>query len=178
MRNGFYLLALVITAALPTVAADTKTDIKAIATQLIQDAETKSEIFALPSFDMQGTAHIVSKGKPMDGTYRLMWNGPDQWREEIRFPDYTEERIGSKGSLWTQRSTGAMPYPIYKFRSALGFGSDPHFGGWFFHLAPRDNETVKKSKVRRKVESSVNASILSLLKPVTGEFVLAIRLAR
>jgi hypothetical protein len=39
---------------------------------------------------MKAALQIDNAGKPLDGSYRLLWNGPEQWREEISFPGYTE----------------------------------------------------------------------------------------
>src|SRR5436190_24079139 len=57
---------------------------------LIEQAREKTNIFSLPSFRLKARVRLDNFGKPLDGTYSLLWNGPDQWREEIAFPGYSE----------------------------------------------------------------------------------------
>jgi TonB family protein len=89
----------------------------------LEEAISKTNIFELPSFVMKADIQIEAGGKLVDGTYELLWNGPDQWREGIRVPGYTEVQIGGKGTVWVQRSTDFLPLPIYRLHQALGFGS-------------------------------------------------------
>jgi TonB family protein len=89
----------------------------------LAEAVSKTNIFELPSFVMKADVQIELGGKLVDGTYELLWNGPDQWREGIRVPGYTEIQIGGKGTVWVQRSTDFIPVPIYRLHEALGFGS-------------------------------------------------------
>jgi len=72
---------------------------------------------------MKADVQIEAQGALVEGKYQLLWNGPDQWREEIRFPGYTEEQVGEKGTVWIQRTTDFYPLRIYNLHSALGFGS-------------------------------------------------------
>src|SRR5438552_915835 len=73
-------------------------------TGLIELASAKMNIFELPSFRMNANVRIDNFGKSLDGTYSLLWNGPEQWREEITFPGYSEVQVGSKGMLYLKRS--------------------------------------------------------------------------
>ena len=90
----------------------------------MQQAVAKTNIFELPSFVMKATVQVDNRGKMVDGTYQLLWNGPDQWREEITFPGYREVQVGGKGTASVQRNTELMPIPIYHLRQALPFGSN------------------------------------------------------
>jgi hypothetical protein len=76
---------------------------------LVEQAEARTNIFALPSFEMKASVRIDNKGKPLDGSYMLLWNGPGQWREEISFPGYTEVQVGGKGVVFLKRSTDVIP---------------------------------------------------------------------
>src|SRR5438105_4028525 len=71
----------------------------------IQEAVAKTNIFELPSFEMKASVQIESQGKLLDGSYQLLWNGPEQWREEIQLPEYTEVQVGGKQAVWIQHTT-------------------------------------------------------------------------
>jgi TonB family protein len=119
----FVLLIAVVSLWLPYLAASDDTSKQQEAIKKIDQAVAKTNIFELPSFQMKANVQIEAKGKLVDGKYQLLWNGPDQWREEIRFPGYTEEQVGGKGTVWIQRSTDFYPLRIYHLQTALGFGS-------------------------------------------------------
>jgi hypothetical protein len=89
----------------------------------IEQAVAKTNIFDLPSFEMKAKVEIETQGKSLEGSYELSWNGPSQWREEIKFPGYAEVQVGGRGNLWLQRSTDFLPLRIYDLHSALGFAS-------------------------------------------------------
>ena len=55
---------------------------------------------------------MTMESPALDGHYQLMWNGPDQWREQITFPDYDEVQIGGKEKVWTSRTTDFLPFAI------------------------------------------------------------------
>jgi TonB-like protein len=90
----------------------------------LQQAVSKTNVFELPSFAMNANLHIESHGRTMEGTYQLLWNGPDQWREAISLPGYSEVQIGGKRMIWVQRTADFIPFPVYNIRQALGFGSN------------------------------------------------------
>src|ERR1700693_3633531 len=71
---------------------------------LVEQAELNTNIFELPSFQMKASVRVENKGKPVDGSYILLWNGPDQWRGEIILPGYSEVKGGSKGVVFFQKS--------------------------------------------------------------------------
>jgi TonB family protein len=102
----------------PLVASDLSKQQEAI--KKIEQAVAKTNIFELPSFQMKASVEVHYQGT---GSYQLLWNGPEQWREEIRLPGYTEIQVGGKGTVWIQRSTDFLPLRIYDLHAALGFGS-------------------------------------------------------
>lgn len=117
--------------------------------ELISRAINNMNIFALPSFSMAAKVQVETQGKALDGYYELLWNGPDQWRETITFPGYSEIRVGGKGIVSSKRSTDFFPVPIFQMRAALGYGSA--FGwGSFFHLEVRPTETIHKIRERKE----------------------------
>src|SRR2546425_4899545 len=115
---------------------------------LIEKAAEKMNIFALPYFEMKGNVRIDNQGKPLQGTYLLLWNGPEQWREEINFPGYSEIQLGGKGVVFLKRSTDFMPLRIDQLHAALGYGTAGTFGSMIFP-APQPDETIKKVKDRK-----------------------------
>src|SRR5258708_3060484 len=80
--------------------------------ELIEHAEEKSKILTVASFEMKADVRIDKQGNPVDGTYVLLWNGPEQWREEISLPGYSEIRVGGKGVVFLKRSTDFIPLSI------------------------------------------------------------------
>lgn len=44
------------------------------------------------------------EGKWVEGSYALIWAGPDRWREELTFPDYREVRVGGEQCYWRLRN--------------------------------------------------------------------------
>lgn len=115
---------------------------------LIEKAAEKVNIFALPYFEMKANVRIDNQGKPLEGTYSLLWNGLEQWREEINFPGYTEIQMGGKGVVFLKRSTDFMPLRINQLHAALGYGTSGIFNA-MIPQAPRTGETIKKVKDRK-----------------------------
>ncbi|MGC2170460.1 MAG: energy transducer TonB [Candidatus Sulfotelmatobacter sp.] len=118
----------------------------------LEQAVSKTNIFELPSFAMKANVQIEDHEKSVNGTYELLWNGPDQWREEITLPGYTEVQTGAKETVWVQRSGDFIPVPIYQLRQALGFGSSAGSSQSIalVQLALTPGDTIKKTKERKE----------------------------
>lgn len=85
---------------------------RAQALALFQRALAVSDIRApgSPPFELQGTIDVpAAGGKIAQGTYLLKWATPDKWREEIRFVDFWQIRVGGKDQYWQARSE---PFPL------------------------------------------------------------------
>ena len=136
MQRMRFKVGLLLCTLLSLPQAIASSDDAARGKELIQQAVDKTNIFALPSFRMNANVRLENFGKPLNGTYSLLWNGPEQWREEITFPGYSEVQIGGKGIIYVKRSTTYMPYQIHKLRSAF-----PIRGAG---IVPRPDETIKK----------------------------------
>jgi TonB family protein len=91
---------------------------------LIQAAETKGNLFERASFEMKAEISIDNKGNPIHGSYTLLWNGPEQWREEISLPGYSEIQVGSKGFVSQQRTTDFRPLVIDQLFRTLNYGQE------------------------------------------------------
>lgn len=120
----------------------------------VEQAVAKTNIFDLGSFQIKANVEIENQGKRLDGRYELLWNGPDQWREEITFPGYTEVQVGGKGRVWIQRSTDFFPLRIWNLHAALGFSSGvvsrPGPGASFVQLDLTAKDTIKKVHLRKE----------------------------
>src|SRR5690242_16615920 len=138
------LLALALVLAIPLNPLLASDKPKQDGKELVEQAEAKTNIFALPSFEIKATVEVENKGKMLDGSYLLLWNGPARWREEISFPGYSETRVGGKDLIFLKRTMDLIPLRIDQLRSALGYGSGMPHGDSVFHAAPARDETVKK----------------------------------
>jgi len=151
--NSYILLAIVGVLLSPLPNA-TNTSEQRDAIKTLEEAVSKTNIFELPSFQMKATLEIDNAGKPLEGTYRFLWNGPEHWREEIDFPGYLELQIGGKDTVWVQRSPDVLPFRIYQVRVALGFGSvaglDTGHYGSFVQLGLYPTDKVKKLHSRKE----------------------------
>jgi hypothetical protein len=86
-------------AVLPPLLPASDTPDRQDVVRRIEQAVSKTNIFELPSFRMKANLQIDNNGKPLAGTYQLLWNDPDQWKEEISFPGYNEVQVGGKGII-------------------------------------------------------------------------------
>src|SRR6266404_3859802 len=123
------------------------------AADLLRQAATRMNIFELPTFEMVAGITVDYQGKPLQGTYHLLWNGADQWREEITLPGYKEVQIGGKGVIWTKRSTDFIPLQIFRLRATLGFASSRSIGSMhsesLIRPGPGTNETINGMRERK-----------------------------
>lgn len=154
MNRRTLLAASVVLCLQPLVASDDASK-QQEAIKKIEQAVAKTNIFELPSFQMKASVQIESQGKLLDGSYQLLWNGPEQWREEIHLPGYAEVQVGGKGTVWIQRSTDFYPLRIYDLHAALGFGSGAAHSssgpaGSLVQSSLTQKDTVKKIHERKK----------------------------
>ena len=115
--------------------------------ELLDQARLKSDLHALPSFTMKAAVKIDNQGESLAGKYLLLWNGPDQWREEIAFPGFHEVRVGGSGTVATKRDVDFLPLRIHQLQRVLGYGEDG--------LTLREDEKIKQVHARKvnKVEA-------------------------
>ncbi|MBZ5665010.1 MAG: energy transducer TonB [Acidobacteriia bacterium] len=153
MKSCVILTAMVFLVLQPLLASSDAAK-KQDALKKVEQAVARTNIFELPSFQMKATVQIENQGKLVDGSYQLLWNGPEQWREEIQLPGYSEIQVGGKETVWIQRSTDFLPLRIHDLHTALGFGSGGEGSGAAFGslvqsgLTPTD--TVKKMRQRKE----------------------------
>ena len=145
------VVAVVLMVFLPPLSASDSSDQQA-AIKRLEQAVSKTNIFELSSFQMKASLQMDSQGKLVDGTYQLLWNGPDQWRQEITFPGYTEIQVGGKGSIWIHRSLDFIPPRIQNLYGTLGFGSSSlgPAQASFVQTAVTAGDTIKKTHSRKE----------------------------
>jgi hypothetical protein len=116
-------LALVICciAAGPSLRAlDKRKEAEALA--LVQRAHDLCDLRApgSPPFHMEG--HFKFYGMAAgtaEGKYVLDWASPDQWREEITFPGFSQVRVGGKDRVWIHRNIPYRPMRVMQLDDAL-----------------------------------------------------------
>lgn len=81
-----------------------------------------------PPFEMRATITVEqTHGKPsVTGAYLLKWASPNQWREEIHFPNYTRVRIGGKNLYWLSRTIPYESQPVLQLNRELDFLEELH----------------------------------------------------
>src|SRR6476620_1131408 len=82
--------------------------------EIVEQARSKSDLRELSSFTMKATVRIENQGKILVGEYALLWNGPNQWREETSFPGFNAIRVGSPGTVAVKRSLDFVPLRVFQ----------------------------------------------------------------
>ncbi|MGA9977338.1 MAG: energy transducer TonB [Candidatus Sulfotelmatobacter sp.] len=129
-----------LTAVLFMVACACASDRASRGEQMIEQAKAVNDIRGLPSFEMKATVRLDNHGRPIDGTYSLLWNGADQWREEINLPGYSEIQVARKEVVSVKRTTDFTPWQINLLHSLLAYGQN---------LSLKENERVQGIRDRR-----------------------------
>jgi TonB family protein len=109
--------------------------------EILEQARLRSDIRELPSFTMKATVKIENQRKLLEGEYELLWNGPNQWREEISFPGFHEVQIGGSGTVAVKRNLDFVPLRVHQLYLALSYGR----GG----LTLRPDERMKQVRTRK-----------------------------
>ena len=108
---------------------------------ILEQARSRSDIRELASFTMKAKVKIENQDKRLEGEYALLWNGPDQWREEISFPGFDEIRIGRSGTVALKRNLDFVPLRVHQLELALNYGRGD--------LALRSDEGIKQVRTRK-----------------------------
>jgi TonB family protein len=109
--------------------------------QVIEEARSKSDIRELSSFTLKANVKIQNQDKVLSGQYALVWNGPNQWREELAVPGFDQIRVGGVGTVAVKRDFDFLPLRIFQLQTALAYGN----GGW----TARGDERIKHVRVRK-----------------------------
>jgi hypothetical protein len=97
----------------------TKKDAEAI----LQNASEGADLWASDSapFHLLASVHYELGGQPSDGTYDLLWQSPDQYREYFEMRTAKELEIASGGRLSILRNTPTLTVPLWSTRRNLRF---------------------------------------------------------
>jgi len=109
--------------------------------EIIERALSRSDIRELSSITMKANVNIANQGKLLAGQYVFLWNGPNQWREEISFPGFNEIRIGGPGTVAIKRNFDFEPQRVFQLRRVLGYGRGD--------LTLRPDEVIKQVRTRK-----------------------------
>ena len=113
-----------------TASTFAASDTASRAQSLIEQATAAASVLDSPGLRMTARVRIDNEGKPLEGTYSLLRNGLEQWREEITFPGYSEVRVGTNGVIYLKRSSDFEPYRVSQLRGTLGLGARLHPGAY------------------------------------------------
>jgi TonB family protein len=171
--NRFIFLVIVSAMLAPLLSASQTSDRQEVIKR-IEQAVSKTDIFELPSFQMRADVQIDNRGKPLDGSYELLWNGPNQWREQITFPGYTEVEVGGTGIVWIKRTTDFIPFHVYHVHAVLGFGFGVPSGGFgdlasYTQLCLTLRDTIKKVSSEKRHGEKVTCFDIESEHKVTSE---------
>jgi hypothetical protein len=161
-----FYLSLVILAPVLSISTGASDKPKQDGKSLIEEAEDKADIFALPTFQIKAKVRIENRGKMLEGSYQFLWNGPEQWREEITLPGYSEIQVGGKGVVFLKRTTDLLQIRIQQLHNALGYGTAVTSTSTFVHMGPLPNENIKKIHERR--DGGVKLSCVELERDLSG----------
>lgn len=115
-------------------------DASSRAQNLIEQATAAASVLDSPGLRMEARVRVDNDGKPLEGTYSLQRNGPDQWREEITFPGYSEVRVGTNGVVYLKRSSDFEPYRVSQLRQTIGLSARLHPGPYPGEVAKKIHE--------------------------------------
>ena len=94
-----------------------------------------------PPFRLQGDVTIFhTRHGNIEGTYTLIWQSPEKWRETISLPGYIQVRLLDGNKMWRQRSSPIIPLQVFRVQRALNYGN------WLRSLPGEKFEEIKSRK--------------------------------
>jgi hypothetical protein len=99
-------------------------DAGAEAQRLLQQAEELTNIRSSGSHSFGLVACVqfyVGKDLAAEGTYKLAWESPTVWRDEIKFEDYSQVRVAVVDKLFISRNPPTLPFEIFRLLELLNF---------------------------------------------------------
>jgi len=92
--------------------------------KLLQKVQTSTDIRTTGSRPFRLTAAVKlfdEKGQTQDGTYRLLWQAPTVWQDELKFADFSQVRLASGEKLFVSRNPTALSLEVFHLLSLLEF---------------------------------------------------------
>ena len=125
LRSLVSAFALAATVCLP-MRMPSFADDKRDAAQLFQKAADLTDIRSAGSASFQLDAKVQMwgfDGKPISGSYSLVWVSINRWREVLLFSGYSRIRVGGDGKYWQQRSLDYEPIQLSELSDSVDFAS-------------------------------------------------------
>jgi TonB family protein len=130
-------IAVALSVALTLFSANARGDASPSPHDLILKALSQQDVWAKGVQPMKIRADVSlqpEQGPAIVGAYQLDWISESQWREELRFANYTRGRIRVAGGYLQKSDTDYQPYFVFQFdhllhlTDVLGIGSKQSFG--------------------------------------------------
>ena len=119
--------------AVPAVSAQnipSKKEAKELLKRAAADSELRGSGAA--PFHLLANFKYTLDDNTVDGMYELFWAAPDKYREYFKMGDVVETDIGAGHKLSVERTTKAIPLPLWRIQQSLRapvaqlVGSDPN----------------------------------------------------
>lgn len=72
-------------------------------------------------FELLSDIKLDIRGQWLNGTYLLLWDSPDLWREEVILPGYQRVKVQDQSGLWLHRSLNYEVPSVKDLDDALDF---------------------------------------------------------
>jgi hypothetical protein len=104
-----------------SVPATLGKSLKKLAEEYLKRADDLSNIQAKGSspFRLDARVRLFADDTVAEGRYSSKWRSPDQWRDELTFPDYHQIRVGTKGAVWRSKDHAHQPLSAVQFLEGL-----------------------------------------------------------
>ena len=92
--------------------------------KLLQKVQASTDIRTSGSEPFRLMADVKffdERGQTRDGTYRLLWQAPTLWQDEIKFADFSQFRLASGERLFVRRNPTALSLEVFHLLSLLEF---------------------------------------------------------
>jgi hypothetical protein len=156
---GLFAVFAVLLSAFPTNSAQkVNHDVQnsADAEKLLREAEEISDIRSsgTPSFRLAALVQTPGeKGGAIEGTYTLLWKSPTLWRDEIKFPDYSQVRVARLDRLFISRNPPNASMDVFRLLRLLEF---PPFLS--------SSEPAKEKKLQEKIKDGQRERVIEVTR--------------
>lgn len=155
------LACLIISVMIPVVkGAIPAQDQKSEAEKLLREAHERTDIRATDGRPFRLTAIIElldEQGQTKQGNYRLFWESPTKWQDELTFPDFSQTRLASGEKLFTQRKPIPLTMEMFRLLHFLEFPDSirPALVGTPTNV----KEVAKEGKQETAIKTEVNDKV-------------------
>ncbi|HKM66794.1 MAG TPA: hypothetical protein VJX70_06475 [Candidatus Acidoferrum sp.] len=120
------------------------------AEKLLKKAHESTDIRAAGSQPFRLTATITlsdEHGQTKEGSYRLLWESPTKWQDEVTLPDFSQVRLANGEKLYINRKPVALSIEAFHLIHFLNFPEDMRL---VMEGRPIDLKEIEKDGVREK----------------------------